>query len=70
MLETLWRANGGATADAGSVAVKKIVEAIREWRRRACSRQDLMALDARDLRDLRLTRTDVMREARKSFWQE
>jgi uncharacterized protein YjiS (DUF1127 family) len=29
-----------------------------------------MALDPRDLRDLRLTRADVMREAGKSFWKE
>jgi uncharacterized protein YjiS (DUF1127 family) len=70
MLEALSRANGSPKADAGSLAVKKILGTIREWRRRARSRRDLMALDPRDLRDLRLTRMDVLREARKSFWKE
>jgi uncharacterized protein YjiS (DUF1127 family) len=70
MLEALSRANGPPKADAGSMAVKRIFGTIREWRRRARSRRDLMALDPRDLRDLRLTRLDVLREARKSFWTE
>jgi uncharacterized protein YjiS (DUF1127 family) len=70
MLEALSRAKGWLTADVGSFAVKKVIETIREWRRRARSRGDLMALDPRDLRDLRLTRADVMREAGKSFWKE
>jgi len=52
------------------MAVKRIFRTIREWRRRAGSHQDLMALGRRDLRDLRLTRLDVLREARKSFWKE
>ena len=52
------------------MAVKRIFRTIREWRRRARSRRDLMALDPRDLRDLCLTRLDVLREARKSFWTE
>jgi uncharacterized protein YjiS (DUF1127 family) len=70
MLEALSRANRRLTVDASSIAVKRIVGTIREWRRRARSRQDLMALGPRDLRDLRLTRVDVLREARKSFWKE
>jgi uncharacterized protein YjiS (DUF1127 family) len=70
MLEALSRANGRLPADAGSFAVKRIIETIREWQRRARSRRDLMALDPRDLRDLRLTRADAMREAGKSFWKE
>jgi uncharacterized protein YjiS (DUF1127 family) len=70
MLEALSRANGWLTADVGSFPVKKVIETIREWRRRAGSRRDLMALDPRDLRDLRLTRADVMREAGKSLWKE
>jgi uncharacterized protein YjiS (DUF1127 family) len=70
MLEALSRANGRLTADAGSIAIRRIIGTIREWRRRARSRRDLMALDPRDLRDLRLTRGDVLREARKSFWKE
>jgi uncharacterized protein YjiS (DUF1127 family) len=70
MLEALSRANGRLTTGAGSFAVKRIIEAICEWQRRASSRRDLMALAPRDLRDLRLTRADALREARKSFWTE
>jgi len=57
-------------ADASAVAVKRAVETIREWWRRASSRRELMALNTRDLWDLRLTRADAMKEAGKSFWKE
>lgn len=67
---TLSRANGGLTADGNSFALKRIVKMIREWRRRARSRRDLMALDSRALWDVRLTRADAMKEAGKPFWQE
>lgn len=62
--------NGWLTADTASPAVKKIIGIVHEYWHRSCSRRELMALDARDLRDLRLTRADAMREARKSFWKE
>jgi len=42
---------------------------IAEWRRRAKSRKELALLSAFELRDLALSRTDAMREARKPFWQ-
>jgi uncharacterized protein YjiS (DUF1127 family) len=70
MPELLSRVNRRLTAEANSIAVKSFIGTVREWRRRARSREDLMALDPRDLRDLRLTRLDVLREARKSFWKE
>jgi uncharacterized protein YjiS (DUF1127 family) len=70
MPEVLSRANPQLTAEAISIAVKRFIGTVREWRRRARSRQDLMALSPRDLRDLRLTHLDVLREARKSFWKE
>ena len=54
-------------ADASAVAAKRAVETIREWWRRASSRRELMALNTRDLWDLRLTRADAMKEAGKSF---
>jgi len=41
-----------------------------EWRRRARSRQDLMALSDRDLRDIHATRCDALHEARKPFWRK
>jgi uncharacterized protein YjiS (DUF1127 family) len=66
----LSRASKRSMADAGAVAVKRLVESTREWWRRASSRRELMALNTRDLWDLRLTRADAMKEAGKSFWKE
>ena len=66
----LSQANRRPTADAGPGSVKRVIETIREWRRRASSRRELMALDTRDLWDLRLTRADAMKEAGKSFWED
>jgi uncharacterized protein YjiS (DUF1127 family) len=66
----LSQANRRPAPDAGAFAVKKFIEIVREWWRRASSRRELMALDTRDLWDLRLTRADAMREAGKSFWED
>ena len=66
----LSQANKRPIADAGTVSAKRTIETIREWWRRASSRRELMALDTRDLWDLRLTRADAMKEAGKSFWKE
>jgi uncharacterized protein YjiS (DUF1127 family) len=43
---------------------------ISEWRRRARSRRDLMALGERELSDIHLTRCDAVYEASKPFWKE
>jgi uncharacterized protein YjiS (DUF1127 family) len=43
---------------------------IAEWRQRARSRRELMALDGRELQDIHLTRCDAMSEAGKPFWKE
>lgn len=48
---------------------EKLVETVREWRRRSHSRRELLKLGERDLRDVRLTRCDVMSEASKPFWK-
>jgi uncharacterized protein YjiS (DUF1127 family) len=42
---------------------------IAEWRRRACSRRELLTFDDRQLLDVGLTRVDVVREVNKQFWQ-
>jgi uncharacterized protein YjiS (DUF1127 family) len=39
-----------------------------EWRRRARSRYDLMAMNERDLRDIGLTHGDAANEYVKPFW--
>jgi uncharacterized protein YjiS (DUF1127 family) len=66
----LSQANRRPMADASAVSVKRVIETIREWSRRASSRRELMALDTRDLWDLRLTRADAMKEGGKSFWKD
>jgi uncharacterized protein YjiS (DUF1127 family) len=43
---------------------------IAEWRRRARSRRELMALGGRELWDIHLTRCDALSEASKPFWKE
>jgi uncharacterized protein YjiS (DUF1127 family) len=40
-----------------------------EWRQRARSRRELMALDDRELWDMGLTRMDAGNECDKPFWQ-
>ena len=58
------------TADRYPSLRTKLVERIREWRRRSRSRRDLMTLGQRDLSDLCLSRIDVEQEASKPFWKE
>jgi uncharacterized protein YjiS (DUF1127 family) len=48
----------------------RIVERIREWRRRSRSRRDLMTLGERELWDIRLSRAEAEHEASKPFWKE
>ena len=40
-----------------------------EWHHRSRKRAQLRALDDRALADLGLTRTDILREVEKRFWQ-
>ena len=43
---------------------------LREWQRRARSRRELLALDARTLRDIGVTRAEAVRLGTKPFWKE
>jgi uncharacterized protein YjiS (DUF1127 family) len=58
-----------AIVDTASSLSRRFVETVREWQRRARSRRDLRALDDRELWDIRVTRVDCEREARKPFWR-
>lgn len=69
-MPTLLRRDTFAMADAIPSLGKRLLETVREWRRREASRRDLMALDDRALWDIRLTRADAAREASKPFWRE
>lgn len=43
---------------------------IAEWRERASSRQALLHIDDRSLRDIGMTRFDVRRLVNKPFWRD
>jgi uncharacterized protein YjiS (DUF1127 family) len=45
------------------------VRLIAIWMARARERRDLATLDDRMLRDIGITRIDVLRECRKPFWR-
>ncbi len=47
----------------------KLLAVLKEWRRRARSRQELAALCDRCLRDIGATRYDADLEVRKPFWR-
>jgi uncharacterized protein YjiS (DUF1127 family) len=49
---------------------RRALALIRTWRQRLRSRQELVMLDDRTLRDISLTRYDALQEARKPFWRE
>ena len=67
---TLSGENAFANAKAISSIGGRFFEAVREWRRRSRSRRELSMLGERDLRDVRLTRCDIMSETGKPFWKE
>jgi uncharacterized protein YjiS (DUF1127 family) len=49
--------------------IGRAIEAVRVWRARRRGRRELALLDDRSLRDISMTRVDVIRECRKRFWQ-
>jgi len=48
----------------------RIGSKVGEWRRRSRDRRELAAMSNRSLRDIGLTRYDVIYEASKPFWRE
>jgi uncharacterized protein YjiS (DUF1127 family) len=50
-------------------ALWRFTTVIREWRRRARSRRELLALDDRVLKDIGITRLDALYDATKPFWR-
>jgi len=70
MTPTFSGENAFANPKAISSFVRRFFETVREWRRRSRSRRELSVLGERDLRDVRLTRCDIMSETGKPFWKE
>jgi uncharacterized protein YjiS (DUF1127 family) len=49
--------------------VRGLIDLIGTWRQRMCSRQALMNMSERSLRDFGVTHYDALYEARKPFWR-
>ena len=49
-------------------AIATIARWVLAWRERARQRRDLSRLEDRMLRDIGITRLDVLRESNKPFW--
>ena len=47
----------------------RAVAVLREWRQRSLERAQLALLDERMLRDIGVSRGDVLREVNKPFWR-
>jgi uncharacterized protein YjiS (DUF1127 family) len=55
--------------DSGLRALGRTVDLVLTWQERARQRHELQSLNDHMLRDIGLTRADVMAEATKPFWQ-
>lgn len=51
-------------------AVIAAFDQLAEWQRRARQRAELARLDARELKDIGLSRADALAEAAKPFWKK
>ncbi len=52
-----------------NTALRSVLGLLRHWRERAYSRRRLCELDDHILRDIGLTRDEVLREAARPFWR-
>lgn len=52
---------------AGLVAI--LAETLKRWERNYRSRRQLLSLDAGQLKDIGLSRTDALKEGRLPFWK-
>jgi uncharacterized protein YjiS (DUF1127 family) len=74
-MDTISRASVGAAREAGafggrfSARLAAAFDKLFTWMERARQRQALAALDNHLLKDIGLTRTDILDEVRKPFWQ-
>jgi len=59
---------GGSWRTTLSRLVAGLVDVALAWQSRAAERAQLAAMDDRMLRDVGLSRADVMRESTKPFW--
>jgi len=60
---------GWIVAPAGGEPRIGIATQLQQWLQRSRTRREITELDDHLLRDIGLTRSDVMAESRKHFWQ-
>jgi uncharacterized protein YjiS (DUF1127 family) len=53
----------------GSGILAQIAETLHVWRERVRSRREVTQLSDRDLRDVGISRSDIVKEAEKPFWR-
>ena len=68
-LGTPGRYSADSIASRVRLVLNGIVERVLEWHERSAQRHRLMGLDDRMLRDIGLTRSDVVREFMKAPWR-
>jgi uncharacterized protein YjiS (DUF1127 family) len=74
-METISRVSAGAEREAGAFGrsfsgrLAAAFERVFTWMERARQRHALAALDEHLLKDIGLTRADIVDEVRKPFWQ-
>ncbi|KJH85023.1 DUF1127 domain-containing protein [Pseudomonas sp. KSR10] len=53
----------------GSLSLRRLVELLHLWHRRARTRRQLAALDEHQLSDIGISRSERMAELEKPFWR-
>ena len=66
---TLWADAAAGFIGFVGVATTRLVDTLLTWQARAREREHLRMMDGRQLRDLGLTRIDVVSETDKPFWR-
>jgi len=66
---TLGLAQAATRPPRRNTALRNVLGLLRRWRERAYSRRQLCELDDHILRDIGLTRDEVLREAARRFWR-
>ncbi|MCG3188784.1 MAG: hypothetical protein LKCHEGNO_00970 [Burkholderiaceae bacterium] len=64
---TVSRPSGPSTRHPGWLASSRAL--LRDWLARSRARRTLLELDERTLKDIGLTRADIVIESRKPFWE-
>ena len=64
-----WTDIAAGFVGAVGLAITRLVDLLLAWQARAREREHLRMMDGRQLRDLGLTRADIVSETDKPFWR-